>query len=1389
MGLTEDLIQRDADRNQTGVDVSKISGEYIATHSDPETGHISFISNWYSNTVYRGYTSDESSYGYSTRGDAAVTFSPDAKNRYYLFQKPLPLIAHAYRVRNNSGDVAPVDNAENVKWGDNGAGNGTTKWEDGSIGGASWSGGEFIGTYEDEAAFKAALAAVKPDTEGKRYITDAKEYTYLLPDDITDAVITYTKDQLSKVDSAAGGGYTDGSNSFSSDDYFFLCIEYYLPMDGAGKDIYGKPDTSTQAVRKVSRMIARKGSAFGSGLHSENIDNGDMLCWTDIGGNCNLEIEYNSRTDTGDNTRGRPTLEKLTYTEDELRTYLRDQCKLDDKKNIEIKNPDGTVDYTSYLELDVAYWLGVQADSHMAALIEKIKEAPGLFDELFDWSVAARTGGIRVGDMYNNVQPKGYNTDGATEESPYYNDNLTHTANNFYVPTLSEDSTAGDGLVINNFLGNNGRLEVANATLMVTKTLVAPDGFTLTEDQQNETFDYQVYVQGLTGERLAQRLKYNPFSQSWQKRVETLDILTDNASLLVDTNGSRALFCYESGAPRQIVEVYEEGEAKYYYADATGAATQELCNGSPEHFYYLYLPGSAGELNYSLFASTYEGGTKELTGVGTTAYYPADMDISKLPTGDNESQTFAPAVTDKPNEMDNRPAGSREYWTKQAELIPYRDVIEDAENWEYQAGDGYIKLTNPFPLVTVIPDPEGTDSTVYSPYRSRTQYMTVPLYFGYTADLAKHLEAEGETFATCGELEKYELGEGGLYDQIIPTKDRPTLFNNEQIGETPPKNNETAEKIAKNTAAYTLRSGEGLLLTGLGNRITYRFTEKLTDAQIKQGYLLKKISHIQQRDSDTVYMPGVQEIQVDGNLEPFAHTNATIWESYATMAPNALGNHPPPTASEGGKPAQNPSCVDAKTEENLGVKGCDIIQNDGSTRHYFYYGGKLVDPHYPGEQDMSRYVLNPTAHFGVEGETQASANTDTATNPASGKYDYTGVYSTYGDTGYFTEQANYTNTIDPELFVLVKEMVDRNGNGVPVPPDKEFTFTVTFDPTDGAMTDTDGTLHYWKGNKDYTSTVEWTDTDGKKYKMPSKAPELDEYEEYLTSEAGEERLAAIEPVDEEHPHTYKVTLKANEAIVFYGLIAGTKFTVTEEKNEKYPVVPDTAGDPTDADYTQTGIIYRASVDVTEVDPVTTHNRAEFTNLLKTGVLAVEKRIKDTEPDTTKDFGFTVTLTPAPSAEALKDLEATKYKADGTAYAASEFTIEWKPDDDGLKAEVTLKHGEKLLIEGIPLDTTYTVEESQRDGYNLQHVADNSTDAPDEDNKYLSLTGDGVTGKITATEAQAYLLFVNEKAPFLPFVGGIGIGAIMLTGILLIGLATALIVHKKHRCRRTARIGG
>lgn len=810
VGLEENLIERDEDGKQTGVNVSAISMEYTAEHTN-EKGEIWFISNYYSNTPYGGYS--ETGANDITRGDPTVTFSPSADNRYYVFQKPLPLYAHAYRVKN--GNVTPVDNLNRTPWGSNKSGNRLTNWENSLIGGSDWAGGEFMGVYDNKEKFQEALQTAKGNG-GE--IKDALGGVYPA---IEDGIIFLTEDRLSKVD-AQGNGYTEDSVSFSSDDYFFLCVEYYLPTgvedSSSGKDINGNDVPGTKPARKVTQVIARKGSAFGSGLHSLNIGNGDMLCWTDLNGNCTLDLEYNSRTDTGDNMRGRPTFEKLTYEEDALRTYLKEQGLKEDS-TVTWTDRNGGETTGSILDRDVDYWLGVQ--TQLSEVLGQIQSAGdenakrAKFNELFNWTVATRVGGVRVGNMFQNVQAKAPNT--------------TETADNFYLPTLSETASVGNGLVINNYLGNNGRLAVANQSLLVTKTLNAPEGWTLTDDQKQKEFEYQVYIEGKTRTVAAQRLTWNPLSGSWQKRVESMDILTDNSSLLIDPSGSRVLFVMEDGIAKQVVAVTEGGNTRYYYANedgsvsnALGAITADVCETADEesNLYFLYLPESEGDA-YHLFASEYESGTTELPNCGTTAYCPAEY--FGLAT-DNAKQTLAAAT-------DSRPAGSREYWTDSAELIPFSEVREvegtaavaggadqimtlssddvtatrqwthTPENCDHQAAKNGTHTsdgseTAHFTLVTVIPNPDKAriDSTIYTPYKSRTVYMTANLDFGVNRD--------------------------ELYDQTDATDAR-----------------------AKNTAKFTLKTGEGLLFTGL-SRNAYWFTEHLSEQDVTDGYDLDHVDHI-----------------------------------------------------------------------------------------------------------------------------------------------------------------------------------------------------------------------------------------------------------------------------------------------------------------------------------------------------------------------------------------------------------------------------------------------------------------------------------------------------------------------------------------------------------------
>ena len=166
----------------------------------------------------------------------------------------------------------------------------------------------------------------------------------------------------------------------------------------------------------------------------------------------------------------------------------------------------------------------------------------------------------------------------------------------------------------------------------------------------------------------------------------------------------------------------------------------------------------------------------------------------------------------------------------------------------------------------------------------------------------------------------------------------------------------------------------------------------------------------------------------------------------------------------------------------------------------------------------------------------------------------------------------------------------------------------------------------------------------------------------------------------------------------------------------------------------------------------------------------------------------MTLTPAaaiPAEDALdgKDLVVMKYGADDAA--GTKLTDVWsKVTDEGgdptgaIYATFKLKHGERIVITGIPRNTGYTVAETRRDGYNLEHV---TTDPHDENSESIQPTTDRegtVSGTITAEDKEIYLLYVNAKAPELPFTGSargdMGMRIIMGAGIFLMAASSAVI---------------
>lgn len=243
--------------------------------------------------------------------------------------------------------------------------------------------------------------------------------------------------------------------------------------------------------------ITRKGSEFGSAYKASGINNGDMLCWHDLNGIYD-DQQYKSYTDTSDEMRGKPSDEKF---------------------------PGG------------------------------------------NWVVAARTGGLRAGDLaqavgekyggntkFNNYDEK-YITDrfwddaykkdekgNATVSWGYYDGNTTRTANNYCVPTISTSSDAeGEDIVVNVYLGNNGRLYTQDTLLLVTKRLESMQTQALSDEEKDKLFDFQVTIDGFTGARQAVRVKYNDTAKSWQRQLHYIDMELDGNMFLQNTDGSKAM--------------------------------------------------------------------------------------------------------------------------------------------------------------------------------------------------------------------------------------------------------------------------------------------------------------------------------------------------------------------------------------------------------------------------------------------------------------------------------------------------------------------------------------------------------------------------------------------------------------------------------------------------------------------------------------------------------------------------------------------------------------------------------------------------------------------------------------------------------------------------------
>lgn len=156
-------------------------------------------------------------------------------------------------------------------------------------------------------------------------------------------------------------------------------------------------------------------------------------------------------------------------------------------------------------------------------------------------AIVTRIDGVRSGNMAQNVKVKGEGNGDADYDYSQNNTSNTiiSTSNTYYLPTISRGSGLGaEHTIINNYHGNNGRLEVSDTQLLVTKTVTD-----IVARQRNEAFAYTIKLAGCTGVYNAIKVTRvgEPEDNKWRAVINSIELLTDNNGMLKTLEGDLCL--------------------------------------------------------------------------------------------------------------------------------------------------------------------------------------------------------------------------------------------------------------------------------------------------------------------------------------------------------------------------------------------------------------------------------------------------------------------------------------------------------------------------------------------------------------------------------------------------------------------------------------------------------------------------------------------------------------------------------------------------------------------------------------------------------------------------------------------------------------------------------
>ncbi len=294
-----------------------------------------------------------------------------------------------------------------------------------------------------------------------------------------------------------------------------------------------------------------------------------------------------------------------------------------------------------------------------------------------DYVVATRPGGLRTGDLAQNLRGK--------------QNNSTETAYNYYLPTISTSTTGferrDNNVIINIFLGNNGRLDVNDSLMMISKELNVSDFGEKTVDR-NRDYHFYLTMNDHEGDYSAIKMYKNPYSNEWQLRLSTIDVLTNNDGFLQDKDTT--------------LHVYEESGKQYYIYIGDNQIDGDT--GGDDVFRVYSAPDNDNHI--------------ELTKSGMTTY------VTDPSTIDGATKLNKYKKVD-----DNHSLGSVDFWIDKVYLIP-TNIVDD-KSWD-KTTDGY-KFISEFVVAHLDSMKKGVEE-LSTPYKTETNYLTLTVNFGYTEE-------------------------------------------------------------------------------------------------------------------------------------------------------------------------------------------------------------------------------------------------------------------------------------------------------------------------------------------------------------------------------------------------------------------------------------------------------------------------------------------------------------------------------------------------------------------------------------------------------------------------------------------------------------------------------